>query len=187
MYGIHSYITTKRRRYYRCRRASQKGTCAARQIPAPVVERIVIDELRRLALDPERVATLAGEAQQTYEAILKPLIARRAQGSAELERIAGRLGSLLELAERRPDAAMARSSASEMMVPPPQTNTTSPTRIGADAYNPFPSIVDAPVHTGGSVQPAPLFIDWSCHRYPIRRRPSRPATRCEARFVREVL
>jgi transcriptional regulator with XRE-family HTH domain len=65
------------------------------------VERIVIDELRRLALGPERVAALAGEAQQAYEATLKPLIARRAQASAELERIAGRLSALLELAEDR--------------------------------------------------------------------------------------
>jgi hypothetical protein len=32
-----------------------------------------------------------------------------------------------------------------------------------------------------------LFMDWSCHRYPIRRRPSRAATRCEAELVREVL
>jgi Recombinase zinc beta ribbon domain len=105
MYGIHSYVPTKRGRYrvgyYRCRRASHKGTCAAKQIPAPVVERIVIDELRRLGLDPGRVAALAGKAQQAYAASLKPLIARRAQASAELERIAGRLGSLLELAEDR--------------------------------------------------------------------------------------
>src|SRR2546429_7856256 len=42
------------------------------------------------------------------------------------------------------------------MVPPPQTNTTSPDRIGADAYNPFPSIYDAPSLTRGSVLPAPL-------------------------------
>jgi hypothetical protein len=105
MYGIHSYVTSKRGRYrvgyYRCRRASHKGTCAAKQIPAPVVERIVIDELRRLALDPERVAALAGDAQHTYQATVKRLIARRAEASAELKRIAGRLGSLLELAEDR--------------------------------------------------------------------------------------
>jgi site-specific DNA recombinase len=105
MYGSHSYVVTKRGRYrvgyYRCRRASHKGTCAAKQVPAPVVEHIVVDELRRLALDPQRVAALAGEAQQTCEEALAPLLARRARTSAELERIAGRLGSLLELAEDR--------------------------------------------------------------------------------------
>lgn len=66
MYGVHNDVTTKRGRYqvgyYRCRRASHKGTCTAKQIPAPVVERIVIEELRRLALDPARVASRAGEA-----------------------------------------------------------------------------------------------------------------------------
>jgi site-specific DNA recombinase len=105
MYGIHNYVTTKRGRYevgyYRCRRASHQGTCTARQIPAPVVERIVIEQLRRLGLDPGRVAALAGEAQQTYQAALQPLSARCVEVCAELERITGRLGSLLELAEDR--------------------------------------------------------------------------------------
>lgn len=105
MYGIHSSVTTKRGQYRvgycRCRRASHKGTCAAKQIPAPVVERIVVDELRRLALDGERVVALAGEAQQTCEAAPRSLVARRAPISAELERIAGHLDSLLELAEDR--------------------------------------------------------------------------------------
>jgi hypothetical protein len=47
------------------------------------------------------VWALDGEAQQTYETTLKLLIARRAHASAELERIAGRLGFLLEHAEAR--------------------------------------------------------------------------------------
>jgi hypothetical protein len=105
MYGRHNYISTKRGRYqvgyYRCRRASHQVTCTAKQIPAPVVERIVIDELRRLGLGPGRVAALAGEAQQTYDAAMHVLSARRVEVCAELERITDRLGSLLELAEDR--------------------------------------------------------------------------------------
>ncbi|MBI3971829.1 MAG: recombinase family protein [Chloroflexi bacterium] len=105
MYGIHNYVTTKRGRYrlgyYRCRRASSKGTCAAKQVPAAVVERAVIDELRRLGFDHERVAALAGAAQATFEAVLQPLVERRGQTAADLERVGSRLDSLLELAEDR--------------------------------------------------------------------------------------
>ena len=105
MYGIHSSVTTKRGRYrvgyYRCRRASHKGTCAAKQVPAAVVERVVIDELRRLGLDREHLTALAGEAQATLEAGLRPLLERRAAATAERERIKNRLDSLLELAEER--------------------------------------------------------------------------------------
>ena len=105
LYGAYNSVTTKAGRYrvayYRCRRASQKGTCAAKQVPGPVVERVVIAELRRLALDGERVAALAGEAQATFEAGLRRLLARRAEATRASERIAARLDSLLELAEDR--------------------------------------------------------------------------------------
>jgi hypothetical protein len=105
MYGVNNYVTTKRGRYrvtyYRCRRAQSKGTCAARQIPAAVVERAVIDELRRMGLDRERVAALAGEAQATFEAVLQRLFERRDQTTRSLARIGSRLESLLELAEDR--------------------------------------------------------------------------------------
>jgi site-specific DNA recombinase len=105
MYGLRNYVATKRGRYrvgyYRCRRASHNGTCAARQVPALVVERVVIDELRRLGLDRERVASLAGEAQATFDAALQGLVERRAAAAAELERVRGRLDALLELAEDR--------------------------------------------------------------------------------------
>jgi hypothetical protein len=53
------------------------------------------------ATDPERVTALAGDAQQTYDAALQGLSARRGQASVELERVGRRLGSLLELAEDR--------------------------------------------------------------------------------------
>ncbi|GIW07553.1 MAG: hypothetical protein KatS3mg060_2358 [Dehalococcoidia bacterium] len=105
MYGIHSTVSTKRGSYrvgyYRCRRASHKGTCGQRQISAAVIERVVIEELGRLALDRERLVTLAGEAQGAFAAGLRPLVERRAEAAAELERITNRLESLLELAEDR--------------------------------------------------------------------------------------
>ncbi|HEY3078730.1 MAG TPA: recombinase zinc beta ribbon domain-containing protein [Chloroflexota bacterium] len=105
MYRVHNYVTTKRGRYrvtyYRCRRASSKGTCAAKLVPAAVVERAVIDELRRLGLDSERVTALAGDAQATFEAVLQPLLERRGQMARDLECVTRRLDSLLELAEDR--------------------------------------------------------------------------------------
>jgi hypothetical protein len=66
-----------------------------------VVERVAIDELRRMGLDRQRVAALAGEARATFEAVLQPLVERRDQASRELERVGIRLDSLLELAEDR--------------------------------------------------------------------------------------
>jgi hypothetical protein len=44
---------------------------------------------------------------------------------------------------------MARNSASEMMLQPPQTNTVSPAPIGSPAYNPLPAIVEAPPRKRG--------------------------------------
>ncbi|MPZ50964.1 MAG: hypothetical protein GEU75_16970 [Dehalococcoidia bacterium] len=105
MYGIYNYVTTKRGRYrvgyYRCRRASHKGTCAAKQVPAAILERAVIEELCRLGLDRDRLAAVAGEAQATIETSLQPLIERRVDVTGELERTRDRLSSLLELAEDR--------------------------------------------------------------------------------------
>jgi hypothetical protein len=62
---------------------------------------VVIDELRRLGLDRERVAELVGQAQATFEAGLRPLIERRAKAIGEFTRAGNRSDALLELAEDR--------------------------------------------------------------------------------------
>lgn len=105
MYGVKSQVVTKRGRYavryYRCRRSALAGTCAVRQIPADVVEPAIVQELRNLGLDRDRVRGLAGEAQATFEATLGPVLERRATVAKELARTADRSAALLELAEDR--------------------------------------------------------------------------------------
>ena len=105
MYGVKNYVTTKRGRYcvryYRCRRASHAGTCAVRQIPAAVVEPAIVRELCKLGLDRARVRGLAGEAQDAFEAGLRPTLARRATVARDLAKVADRAAALLELAEDR--------------------------------------------------------------------------------------
>ncbi|MDA8217217.1 MAG: recombinase family protein, partial [Dehalococcoidales bacterium] len=105
MYGVNGYVNSKSGRYcvryYRCRRASHKGTCSAKQIPAAVIEPVVVEELRKLGLDRERLRMLAGEAQETFQAGLRPLLERREGIVREVERVRSRIESLLELAEDR--------------------------------------------------------------------------------------
>lgn len=105
MYGVKNYVVTKRGRYcvryYRCRRAGNQGTCTARQIHADVVESVIVRALRNLGLDQDRVRGLAGEAQVTFEAALRPTLERRASVITELARAADRSAALLELAEER--------------------------------------------------------------------------------------
>lgn len=105
MYGVNGYVNSKSGRYgvryYRCRRASHKGTCSAKQIPAAVVEPVVIEELRRLGLDQPRLRSLAGEAQEAFEARMGPLPERREGIDREQEQVRARLDALMELAEDR--------------------------------------------------------------------------------------
>jgi recombinase-like zinc beta ribbon protein len=105
MYGISQYVNTKLGRYrtvyYRCRRAANQGTCSAKQIPASVVEPLLIGELWKLRLDPKALGDMAGEASQVFEEQMRPLLKRQEEGAREIQRIARRLEALLELAEER--------------------------------------------------------------------------------------
>src|SRR5581483_5363420 len=88
MYPVKNYVDTRRGRhpvvYYRCRRASHAGTCAMRQVPAAVLEPLVVRELRVLGLDPERVAALAAAAEAEFTRDIQPLLGRRAALAAQL-------------------------------------------------------------------------------------------------------
>jgi hypothetical protein len=87
--------------YYRCRRAANQGTCSAKQIPASVVEPLLIGELWKLRLDPKALGEMAGEASLVFEEQMRPLLKRREEGTREIQRIVRRLEALLELAEER--------------------------------------------------------------------------------------
>ncbi len=105
MYGMYNAVITKRGRYrvayYRCRRAMHKGTCPSKYAPAAVIEPVVVKALCQLGLDPERLRELAGEAQATFEAEVRPLLERREAATRAVERLTSRLDALLELAEDR--------------------------------------------------------------------------------------
>jgi site-specific DNA recombinase len=105
MYGVTYPVVTKRGsydvRYYKCRRATSMGTCDTKNIRADVVEPVIVRELRNLSLDQDRVRGLAGDAQGTFEAALRPTLERRASVARELTRAADRSAALLELAEER--------------------------------------------------------------------------------------
>lgn len=105
MYGVYNSVTSKQGRYrvayYRCRRAMHKGTCASKNVPASVVEPVVVEELGRLGLDQGRLRELAGKAQATFEAEVRQLLARRDVATRALEHLTSRLDTLLELAEDR--------------------------------------------------------------------------------------
>lgn len=71
MHAAKNYVTTAQGRYplvyYRCRRASHKGTCTMRQVPAAALEPVVVRELRTLGLDSEHLRALAGAAKARFQ------------------------------------------------------------------------------------------------------------------------
>jgi len=105
MYGISQYTNTKLGRYrsvyYRCRRASAQGTCSAKQIPASVIEPLLIGELWKLRLNPGALDDMAGEATGAFEEQMRPLLKRAEESVREIQRVERRLEALLELAEER--------------------------------------------------------------------------------------
>ena len=105
MYPVRNVIATKHGShtlvYYRCRRASHAGTCAMRQVPASLLEPLVLQELRALRLDPARLHRLAAEICNRFAADIGPLVERRAALARQRERLTSRRQALLELVEDR--------------------------------------------------------------------------------------
>ncbi|MDQ6673271.1 MAG: zinc ribbon domain-containing protein [Chloroflexota bacterium] len=105
MYGVSQYTNTKLGRYrsvyYRCRRASAQGTCSAKQIPASLIEPLLMGELWKLRLNPEALDDMAGEATGAFEEQMHPLLKRAEESVRETQRVERRLEALLELAEER--------------------------------------------------------------------------------------
>lgn len=105
MSAVKNYVTTKRGRhplvYYRCRRASHKGTCDERQISAAVLEPTVIVQLEAHRLNQARLRALVTAAVASFDAEAKPLLDRRAALARELQRVDRRERVLLELIEDR--------------------------------------------------------------------------------------
>jgi site-specific DNA recombinase len=103
MYASKSYVRRKEGQvpvvHYRCRREGQLGTCQIRQVPARVVEPLVVEQLRKLSLDPQKLQDLAGQAEDHFQSEVQPLLDRRAHLVHERERLERKGGRLLELAE----------------------------------------------------------------------------------------
>jgi hypothetical protein len=103
MYASKSYVQRKEGRipvvHYRCRREGQLGTCQIRQIPARIVEPLVVEQLRRLSLDPQKLQELAGQAEDHFQSEVQPLLDRREQLVRERGRLDRKGARLLELAE----------------------------------------------------------------------------------------
>ncbi|MPZ50970.1 MAG: hypothetical protein GEU75_17000 [Dehalococcoidia bacterium] len=105
MYPVKNYVTTKLGRhpvvYYRCRRASHNGTCDMRQVPAAILEPLLVTELEGLAFDPARLLRLAPAAEAHFNSQIQPVEERRAALLRDRERLERRTTVLLELAEDR--------------------------------------------------------------------------------------
>ena len=103
MYASKSYVRRKEGRvpvvHYPRRREGQLGTCQIRQTPARVVEPLVLEELRGLSLDPQKLQELAGQAEDHFQGEVQPLSDRREHLVGERERLERKGARLLELAE----------------------------------------------------------------------------------------
>lgn len=72
------------------------------QIPARVVEPLVVEQLRKLSLDPGKLQDLAGQAENHFQNQVQPLLDRREHLVRERGRLERKGARLLELAEDVP-------------------------------------------------------------------------------------
>ena len=79
---VHAYTMrgVRRYRYYLCNNAQARGysVCPSPTAPAPELERFVIDEIRRLAHDPDLTAQLAAQNDSPDDEDAIPLTAPQA-------------------------------------------------------------------------------------------------------------
>ena len=88
---IHTYTTkgAKRYRYYVCLRAQKHGwaTCPTKSIPAPELERFVVDRIRAIGADESVVAATLAAARRQHEAAVAAIEEERRAVERELSRL----------------------------------------------------------------------------------------------------
>lgn len=84
----HSTKGTTRYRYYVCGQAQKRGrdSCPSPSIPAPEIERFVVDQIRAIGRDPALVAPTLAEARRHVRESLDALDAERRATEGELGR-----------------------------------------------------------------------------------------------------
>lgn len=113
----HSHTTRKaagrRYRYYVCARAAKLGhaTCETRCLPAPEIERFVVERIRTIGKD----ASLAGEVARRARSDFHQRIADLKAERERMQRDMGRLKRLGDEAAREPSAAKQRGELEEQM------------------------------------------------------------------------
>jgi len=101
---MHTYTTKKngrRYRYYVCLNAQKRGwhSCPSKSIPAPEIERFVVDQIRAIGKDPSVVAETIRQAREQAERRVEELQAEQGalekdlrRHSDDLRKLVGRLG-----------------------------------------------------------------------------------------------
>jgi len=87
----HTFTSSRKgrsHRYYRCVRAIKRGSaaCPSATLPAGEIERVVVDEVRRLANDKDLLGRVLAEAQTVVRTELDALIEERDGLRAEIDR-----------------------------------------------------------------------------------------------------
>lgn len=88
----HSHSTkqgNKRYRYYVCTNAQKRGwkNCPSKSLPAPEIERFVVDQIRAIGRDPSLVASTLAEARRQTDGALEALRRERRGVERDLTKI----------------------------------------------------------------------------------------------------
>jgi site-specific DNA recombinase len=89
---------TKRYRYYVCSNAQKQGwhTCPSKSIPAPEIERFVVDEIKAIGRDPALAEQTLEQLRQQHEARVSELEAEKAALMREIGRAEQELRKVVE-------------------------------------------------------------------------------------------
>ncbi|MCC7424474.1 MAG: recombinase family protein [Planctomycetaceae bacterium] len=92
----HSTKGKTRYRYYVCNKAQRQGrqTCPSSSIPAPEIERFVVDQIRAIGRDPALVAATLAEARRQVDESLEALESERRSVEAELKLVADEMRAI---------------------------------------------------------------------------------------------
>ena len=102
----------RRYRYYVCQKAQKRGwhTCPSKSIPAPEIERFVVDQVRCIGRDATLVAETLREVRQQGQKRIKELQAERivlerelGRHNADLRKLVGALGANGTVTDRMAD------------------------------------------------------------------------------------
>ncbi|MCA9292176.1 MAG: recombinase zinc beta ribbon domain-containing protein [Phycisphaerales bacterium] len=108
MRGLHPQGRRTYRRYYRCIEAIKSGAahCPSKTLPALEIERVVVEEVRRLAEDRERLTRVLADAERLVAGELGELRKERSGLARDLERHHAELGRLAQSGITSADVAL---------------------------------------------------------------------------------